>query len=173
MKNIGSIRFNSGTGCNLKNIILDGVNFSSLTTLYSAFREMTILTEVDLSNTITGEIVNLSYSFYGCENLKKVVFNDKIISLANCRSAFMSCSYLTEVDMRYANLTSDCDTAAMFASCTSLTTLRLDNCSNDTINKIITGMNFPKFTSGTHKIYCKEENVQGLTAPQGWSFSYI
>jgi hypothetical protein len=61
----------------------------------------------------------------------------------------------------------------MFSDCTSLAELRLDNCDNNTINKIITSLNFPTFTSGTHKIYCKQANASGLTAPQGWTFSYV
>jgi hypothetical protein len=63
----------------------------------------------------------------------------------------------------------------MFSGCSKLHTLRLDNCSNDTINKIITSSGFPiKTIEGvTRKIYCKEENAAGLTAPTNWIFEYI
>ena len=63
----------------------------------------------------------------------------------------------------------------MFSGCTSLHTLRLDNCSNDTISKIIASGGFPTnaIEGVTRTIYCKEENAAGLTAPTNWVFSYV
>ena len=54
--------------------------------------------------------------------------------------------------------------------------VRLDNCSNDTINKIITSDYFPTHSAtvaNNYKIYCKQANVSGLTAPTGWTFTYV
>ena len=41
-------------------------------------------------------------------------------------------------------------------------------------------MNFPKFTSGTHKIYCKEENTfdpnyieDRIVLPDGWEYVFV
>jgi surface protein len=63
----------------------------------------------------------------------------------------------------------------MFTSCNKLHTLHLDNCSNDTISKIITSTGFPTNhidgIKGT--IYCKKENAAGLTPPTNWAFEYI
>jgi hypothetical protein len=65
---------------------------------------------------------------------------------------------------------------SMFLVCSSLHTLRLNNCSNDTIKKIIKSDGFPTgaCTGGQPRvIYCKRANATGLTAPNGWSFSYV
>jgi hypothetical protein len=70
----------------------------------------------------------------------------------------------------------------MFAYCPSLHILRLDNCSNDTISKIINSSNFPtgEATSAegyplnvSRQIYVQEANAAGLTAPDGWEFVYV
>jgi surface protein len=71
--------------------------------------------------------------------------------------------------------------SSMLEGCNSLHTLRLDNCSNATISKIINESGMPTepiidLNTGqetTRKIYCKEENAAGLTAPNGWEFSYV
>jgi hypothetical protein len=63
----------------------------------------------------------------------------------------------------------------MFNKHNKLHTLRLDNCSNITINKIITSSDFPTnaIPGVTRKIYCKEAEAAGLTAPKNWVFEYI
>jgi hypothetical protein len=67
------------------------------------------------------------------------------------------------------------DAHRMLGFCSKLHTLRLDNCNNDTINKIITssGLSTGTIKGVTRKIYCKEENAAGLTAPTNWIFEYI
>ena len=88
---------------------------------------------------------------------------------------FGVCTKLETVDIRNFDLI-NCSTASnIFYSCRSLHTLRLDNCSNDTINKIITSSGFPTGTieGVTRTIYCKEANAAGLTAPDGWVFEYV
>jgi surface protein len=64
---------------------------------------------------------------------------------------------------------------SVFQNCTSLHTLRLDNCSYDTIRRIITSLYFPTnaIEGVTRTIYCKEENAAGLTPPTNWVFSYV
>jgi hypothetical protein len=51
----------------------------------------------------------------------------------------------------------------------------MDNCSNDTIMKLITYSDLPSetITGVTRRIYVKQENATGLTAPNGWIFYYI
>ena len=63
----------------------------------------------------------------------------------------------------------------MLRMCTSLHTLRLDNCDNTTISKIIKSSGFPinAIEGVTRTIYCKRANAEGLTAPTNWAFSYI
>jgi hypothetical protein len=72
-------------------------------------------------------------------------------------------------------MTNVTSTENMFSGCVNLRTLRLDNCSNDTINKIITSASFPTglINGETRKIYCKQANAAGLTAPDGWEFVFV
>jgi surface protein len=62
----------------------------------------------------------------------------------------------------------------MLLDCNELYALRLNNCNKDTINKIINSSDFPigRMDCVTRKIYCRSENASGLTAPEGWVFSY-
>jgi surface protein len=87
----------------------------------------------------------------------------------------MNCSNLTTVDLSNFDMTNVTNLMGMFGECYELHTLRLDNCSNDTISKIVTSAGLPTGTVNgeTRKIYCKEANASGLTAPNGWEFIFV
>jgi surface protein len=84
------------------------------------------------------------------------------------------CSHLfynyngTSLDLSNWDMTNVSRTDFMFGGCRELRTLRLDNCNEDTIRKIIESRDFP--TGGTRKIYCLEKNVANLAPPNGWEF---
>jgi hypothetical protein len=65
----------------------------------------------------------------------------------------------------------------MLDGCDSLHTLRLDNCSKDTILKIIrtSGMPTTKVNGETRKLYCKKNNKPTLSTgePANWEFVYV
>ena len=63
----------------------------------------------------------------------------------------------------------------MFSSCTSLHTLRLDNCDRNTVKKIIESSNFPTnaIDGVTRTIYCQGASAFALTAPENWTFSIV
>jgi surface protein len=90
---------------------------------------------------------------------------------------FYGCENLTELDLSNFDMTnvSAFNTLSMFGYCDKLHTLRLDNCSNDTISKIINSSGFPtQAISGvTRKIRCKQANATGLTPPENWVFEYV
>jgi surface protein len=91
---------------------------------------------------------------------------------------FNWCTSLQKLDISNFELIHEDGTAAeiwgMLEGCTSLRTLRLDNCSNATISKIINESNIDTSAiGGTRAIYCKRENAEGLTAPDNWVFSFI
>ena len=96
----------------------------------------------------------------------------------NMGQMFVGCDELETLDIRNLNIT-DCNSnptiTNAFSDCDKLHTLRLDNCPNDTINKIITSTGFPTGTieGVTRKIYCKESEAAGLTAPENWVFEYV
>jgi surface protein len=88
---------------------------------------------------------------------------------------FGCCSNLTTVDLSNFDMTNVTYLMGMFDSCYELHTVRLDNCNNATISKIVTSSNLPTGTINgeTRKIYCKEANASGLTAPNGWEFIFV
>ena len=135
--------------CSLESINVSGWDTSKVTSMLSMFSSCTGLTSIDLSTWDTSSVTNTMLMFQNCTSLVSADLRN--FDLSNCTNSMM-----------------------MFMGCTSLTELRLDNCSNDTINKIITSTQFPTFTDGSiHRIYCKQANASGLTAPQGWTFTYV
>ena len=125
---------------------------------------------------ITGRVeCDCSSMFLNCTNLTNIPNIWGKMLPTNMMMIFMVCTNLTTVDLSDLDLSNCTSQANMFNSCTKLTTLRLDNCSKDTISKIITNSGLPAhdaFSSG-HYIYCKRANATDLVPPQGWRFTYI
>lgn len=139
----------------IKSIVIRNMDTSNINIMSFVFYNIQNLTELDLSDWYTPNVTSVKYMFGLCRSLETV--NISNFDLTNCSSA----SYI-------------------FQNCSKLHTLRLDNCSNDTINKIITSSGFPTGTitdsegnTITRKIYCKQANAEGLTAPDGWEFVYV
>jgi surface protein len=70
--------------------------------------------------------------------------------------------------------------AYMLDGCTSLHTLRLDHCNEETINRIIMSDGFPTDTPTTGSgegelrlLYCEERNAANIQLPVGWKFVYV
>lgn len=97
------------------------------------------------------------------------------VSRCNIGQMFTGCYYLEVLDIRNLDAT-NCEANVsfinVFLSCSKLHTLRLDNCPNDTINKIITSTGFPvgAITDVTRKIYIDPNNRGDLTPPTNWIF---
>ena len=87
-------------------------------------------------------VMNLSYLFYGCGNLKTLDLSNfdtiKVIIMSNM---FNSCKSLTTLDLSNFN-TVKIDNMRymkdMFYNCRSLTTVKVINCDESTKNKILT-----------------------------------
>lgn len=127
------------------------------------------------------EIVKLNMSsmtyyqetFWGCTNLEYVDANNWVNeNTTRVNHLFSNCTGLKEVDISNWNAeNSSLSYINAFMGCTSLHTIRMDNCNNTTIRKVIINGDFPSSNKGT--IYCKRANAEGLTAPGNWQFSYI
>ena len=165
---------------------LDTLDTSHITSMNIMFSYCKQLESIDLSSFDTSLITSVASMFMGCSSLKKVDLSSwHTDSLNSTQYMFYLCSALEEVDMRNfdmsnvpsntTNINGAYDNFQMFAHCYKLHTLRLDNCNYSTISKIINSRNFPTglINGETRKIYCKRENVAGLTAPDGWEFIYI
>ena len=161
----------------LTSLDVSGFNTSKATDMNSMFYNCQSLTELDVSNFNTCNVTNISATFAGCYSLTELdlsKFDTSNVTTMN--SMFYNCSKLTSLDVSNFDTSNVTNMGYMFNGCSKLHILRLDNCSNDTINKIITSSGFPTnaITTGvTRKIYCKEANAAGLTAPKNWIFEYI
>ena len=133
-------------------------------------------TELDLSAWDTSNVTNMNYMFNGCSNLTSLDLSSfNTSNVTNMSYMFYGCSELTSLDLSNFDMSNVTNMGRMLDFCSKLHTLHLDNCSNDTISKIITSSSLSTgtITGVTRKIYCKEENAAGLTAPNNWIFEYI
>ena len=163
---------------NLITLDLSHFNTSNVTNVSSIFYGCNKLGSIgNISNWDTSNVITMYYMFHSCKSLTSLDlshFNTSNVTIMN--NMFYNCSSLESLDISNFDLTKVSSSYSyMFSSCTSLHTLRLDNCSNDTINKIITSKGFPTnaIDGVTRTIYCKEENAAGLTPPTNWVFSYV
>jgi surface protein len=123
-------------------------------------------------------VTNMDHMFSSCKSLTTLDLSSWDTSnITNMYGMFSSCEKLETLDLSNFDISNVTGTGTdwMFYGCHSLHTLRLDNCSKDTISKIITSSSFSKgaIEGVTRKIYCKKENAAGLTAPTNWIFEYI
>ena len=160
---------------NIVDLDLQHLDFSKVTTIDQMFSNNSIKS-ITIKNMDTSNIRIMSFVFYTISILTELDLSEWYTpNVTTVKYMFGVCTKLETVDIRNFDLT-NCSTASnIFYSCRSLHTLRLDNCSNDTINKIITSSGFPTGTieGVTRTIYCKETNAAGLTAPDGWVFEYV
>ena len=163
----------------IKLTALDLSNFdtSNMTSMNSMFYYCSSLTTLDLSSFNTSNVTNMENMFSNCSGLTKLdLSNFNTSKVADMSYMFRGCTNLVELDLSNFDASNIIDVnykiEASFLGCNKLHTLRLDNCSNDTIKKIINSGNFPTDTieGVTRKIYCKEENAAGLIPPTNWIF---
>ena len=144
------------------------------------------LTQLDVSNWDTGNVTDMNGMFYGCNFETLDLSSWNTLRVTDMRNMFSGCDNLQELNLSNWDMfnvdTSVYDSGVvynyaggMLSRCDSLHTLRLDNCSKNTIRKIITSSNLPTGTinGATRKIYCQEANTTGLTEPDGWKFVYV
>jgi surface protein len=168
----------------LKDLDVSSFDTSNVTDMYGMFSYCKSLTELDLSSFNTSNVTDMNNMFYQCSKLTQLDLSNFDTSNVNrMQYMFHGCNSLTSLNISNFDM-SKCtkgykesmnDDYYMFGNCISLHTLRLDNCSNDTISKIINSIGFPtnEIEGITRKIYCKEENAAGLIAPDGWEFIYV
>jgi surface protein len=125
----------------------------------------------DISNWNTSNLRNARSMFGSCRSLTSLdLSNWNTDSLEDMYNMFASCGNLEVLNLSNWNLNSDMERS--FYSCSSLHTIRLDTCSYDTINKVISSSEFPTNTieGVTRKIYVNRDNIADLTAPDNWFF---
>lgn len=112
---------------NLRSIKLpQGFIGSSVTNLFSMFKDCTSLTELDLSGSNSENVKNMSEMFYGCRALSKLVLTDfKTGQVSTMESMFCNCSTLETLDVSCFNTENVTTMGGMFSHCSSLRSLNL------------------------------------------------
>ena len=162
----------------LPSLDLSSFNTSKVIDMSYMFSYCENLAELDLSSFNTSQVIYMQSMFRECKLLTSLdlsSFNTSLVT--NMSNMFDGCTLLEELDIRnfdMSKVTSSYSRSSMFANCNSLRILHLDNCSVNTISKIITSSNFPTGTiNGENRIiYCTKEAIN-LVLPEGWDFSFI
>ena len=112
---------------NLRSIKLpQGFIGSSVTNLFSMFKDCTSLTELDLSGSNSENVKDMSKMFYGCRALSKLVLTDfKTGQVSTMESMFCNCSKLETLDVSSFNTENVTTMCGMFNNCSSLRSLYL------------------------------------------------
>lgn len=160
-----------------RNLDLSHLDTSNVKNMNEMFKQCTNLQSITgLNNWNTSKVTSMNEMFYSCYTLKLLDLSSfNTSNVTNMSGMFLVCGALEELDIRNFNMNKVHTSDMMFDMCNSLRILRLDNCDNATINKIITSTSLPTGTANgtTRIIYCKEANAAGLTAPDGWVFEYV
>lgn len=156
-------------------------NLSNVTSLSNTFN-LSSLKHLNLSGITFGTITNMEFAFAGCPLLEEIDLSMLDTSnVTDMSGLFVQCPLLESVDIRNFDLTSivinreGSGVQVMFSECPKLHTIRLDNCSKNTIEKIIESYGFPtgEIEGMPRRIYCKQASANGLITPDGWQFEYI
>ena len=183
---------------NLEELNVSSFNTSNVTNMKGMFECCENLKELNVNHFDTSKVEWMEWLFFGCKSLTKLDISDWNFSRSyGVEYMFQECVNLEELDLRkwdtsvigrYAGADRPNNFDYMLRNCNKLHTLRLDNCNNTTINDIITSEGFPTGNAANsdgiaitdsegnpipRKIYCRQANAAGLTAPNGWSFEFI
>ena len=112
---------------NLRSITLPkGFIGSSVTNLFSMFKDCTSLTELDLYGSNSENVKDMSEMFNGCSALSKLVLTDfKTGQVSTMESMFLNCSTLETLDVSSFNTENVTTMVGMFNTCSSLRSLDL------------------------------------------------
>lgn len=123
----------------------------------------------------TSQATDMSYMFYACHNQRYLDLSSWDTSnVTNMDCMFYNCWALEYLDISNFDASNVDNITGMFGSCGYLYDIHMENCSRDTISKIINSSEFPAYEEyGVRKeIHVKGSNVSGLTPPNYWEFDY-
>ena len=141
--------------------------------IYRLFENSSYVTHIELHNFSDYPVYPYAdYMFSNCSNLTELDLSSLNLSngMNNLEGMFSNCNNLESLNLSSWSLGDETETSNMFEGCNSLHILRLDNCSNDTIRKLITSQGFPTGDIGVARQIFVIEDVSDLTEPDGWDF---
>ena len=160
----------------LTSLNVSNFDTSNVENMSGMFDSCSSLTELNVSNFNTNKVTEMGAMFFFCNSLIELdLSNFNTSNVEYMDGMFSGCNNLTELNLSNFDTSNVEYMGGMFYNCSALHTIRFDNCSYDTINKIINSEEFPTntITGVTRKIYCKEANATGLTAPTNWVFEFV
>ena len=160
-------------------LTIDKLNTTNIEDMTSMFQDCTSLTSINgIADWDTSKLRYTENMFRNCTSLKSLdLSNWDVQKLYVVTYMFGNCASLETIDLSNWDL-SKCSFrpyggySALFTDCNSLHTVKLDNCNNFTIDKIMGQLPTGTIEGVTRKIYCKQANAEGLTPPTGWVFEF-
>jgi surface protein len=127
------------------------------------FHKCNGLTSLDLSNWNTSKVINMRYMFYFCNNLTSLDLSSfNTSNVTDMGFMFSGCNKLTSLDLSNWDITLDTSKpssyTSMFNNCTSLSEIKMCNCSESTIQFITDRLNDARILSNVTIITECESN---------------
>ena len=146
---------------------------SSHTDLSNMFYNCSSLESVDTEDWDTSNVTNMRSMFERCEALVTLDLSSFDTSnVTDMRQMFNGCNALETLDLSNWDTSKVTSTTRMFGTkLRSLTTLRMLNCSFDTVNDIVSLCS--TYTDCTLYINLSEEEARRLDMPSGWNYEII
>ena len=112
----------------LTNINLSNFNTQNVIDMNNMFNRCSSLTNVNLSNFNTENVNNMSHTFCGCSSLTKInLSNFDTKNVTNMSNLFSKCKALITINLSNLNTKNVTDMSYMFSECNSLTNINLSN----------------------------------------------
>ena len=165
-------------GDSLESFGLNTWNTSNVTDMEYMFAFCKGITKLDLNSFDTSKVTDMGYMFIFCSSLISLnLSNWNTSNVTDMGQMFNGCRNLESLNLSNFNM-SNANPIYTFQNCNKLHTLRLDNCEEDTIRKIIESNEFPtglvwndkEGTEVTRKMWVSPKYAADLTAPDGWEF---
>ena len=148
----------------------DGTDMSGLFAHYKG-KSLSIISNLD-----TSKATDMSYMFHQCWNQRYLDLSSWDTSnVTNMDGMFSYCWLLEYLDISNFDMSNVTDTSNMFSQCGVLYDIHMENCSRDTISKVISSSDFPTYEDPNirKEIHVRGASVAGLTPPKNWYFDYI
>lgn len=148
----------------------NGTNMSGLFAHYKG-RSLDIVNGLD-----TSKVTDISYMFSYCYSVPYLILDKFDTSNVTTMEAMFECCWTLEyVDISNFDASKVTNVSGMFYQCTNLYDIHMENCSRDTISKIINSSSFPTYEdpNRTKEIHVRGANIGGLTPPENWEFDFV
>lgn len=186
----------------LETVNVSSLNIDRVTNMNSMFEGCSSLKELDLLSWDISNVKNMNQMFRNCSLKELDLSTWDTSNVTSMSGMFWGCTSLEVLDLSNFTVTESSSgdspnvrTGSILSGCTALHSLRLDNCSRETIiaildydyydEVVIFGQsNFPtnriyaydengEVIEIPRVIYCKKENMYGIELPECWTFYFV